>query len=414
MQHLTAVRLIGHSLTSIPDAFCDVLLNLQSLSFSNNLLESLPHNIGNLVNLTELNALKNRLRYLPESLCVLKKLERLDLCNNKLQSLPDHFGALSSLRGVLTIEVNELSSVPESIGDLRVESLRLSRNILTKMPTSLKRLTTLTSLAINGNKLEQFPNEVCDLPKIRHISLCRNRLSHIPDNIGDCQYLQNLWLDWNNIAIVPDSIANCKHLQYIKLEGNPMRQPTFDVISQGTMAIRRFCQVRLKYSLNRRRIRIVGDLQNMFNLIEQFDLGDKVDDMLSLTPAPPHDEDGYFAFVLDRFLPSKNYSDALFPKIQKLIHEKSSLKSHKIRDFNFSVEDVVDALENISDPLGAIGHAQMKLNFRRCSCKKRDGTRKVCIPPGRGWNCRRRGCLIKKKSLVTMIIESKYKKQTIK
>ena len=83
----------------------------------------------------------------------------------------------------------------------------------------------------------------------------------------------------------------------------------------------------------------------MFNLIEQFDLGDKVDDMLSLTPAPPHDEDGYSHLFLTG-LPSKNYSDALFPKIQKLIHEKSSLKSHKIRDFNFSVEDVVDALEN--------------------------------------------------------------------
>ena len=129
------------------------------------------------------------------------------------------------------------------------------------------------------------------LPKIRHISLCRNNLTSIADNIGDCQYLRNLWLDWNNIAIVPDSIANCKHLQYIKLEGNPMRQPTFDVISQGTMAIRKFCQVRLKYSLNRKRVRIVRDLQNMFSLVEQLNLGDKFDDMLALTPAPPHDED---------------------------------------------------------------------------------------------------------------------------
>ena len=399
LKHLTAVRLIGHSLTYIPEEFCDVLRNLTSVSFSNNLLETLPHNIGNLENLTDLNVLKNKIRYLPESLCILKKLERLDLCNNSLMGLPEHFGALSSLHGVLTIELNEMTEVPDSIGDLSVESLRMSRNSLTKLPSSLGRLTTLTSLVINGNRLEQFPNEVTLLPKIRHISLCRNNLTSIADNIGDCQYLRNLWLDWNNIAIVPDSIANCKHLQYIKLEGNPMRQPTFDVISQGTMAIRKFCQVRLKYSLNRKRVRIVRDLQNMFSLVEQLNLGDKFDDMLALTPAPPHDEDGYFAFVLDRFLPSNKYEDALFPKIQKLIHETSDLRSHRIRDFPFTIDDVIDALENIEDPLGQIGHAQMKLNFRRCSCKKRDGTRKVCIPPGRGWNCRRRGCLIKKKTM---------------
>eukprot|EP00943_MAST-04B_sp_MAST-4B-sp1_P001418 g1418.t1 len=399
MKHLTAVRLIGHSLKHIPDEFCNVLTNLTSVSFSNNLLESLPQNIGNLGRLTELNVLKNKLRYLPESLCVLKKLERLDMCNNKLQRLPEHFGALSSLEGVLTIEVNELTEVPDSIGDLSVSSLRLSRNALLKMPSSLSRLTSLTSLVINGNRLDQFPNEVCLLPKIRHISLCRNNLTNIAENIGDCQYLRNLWLDWNKIAIVPDSIANCKHLQYIKLEGNPMRQPAFDVISQGTMAIRKFCQIRLKYSLNRKRVRIVRDLQNMFGLIEQFNLGDKFDDMLSLTPAPPHDQDGYFGFVLDRFFPSNKYEDAMFPKIQKVIHETSQLKSHRIRDFNFTIDEVIDALENISDPLGQIGHAQIKLNFRRCSCKKRDGTRKVCIPPGRGWNCRRRGCLIKKTTM---------------
>ena len=220
LKHLTAVRLIGHSLTYIPEEFCDVLRNLTSVSFSNNLLETLPHNIGNLENLTELNVLKNKIRYLPESLCILKKLERLDLCNNSLMGLPEHFGALSSLHGVLTIELNEMTEVPDSIGDLSVESLRMSRNSLTKLPSSLGRLTTLTSLVINGNRLEQFPNEVTLLPKIRHISLCRNNLTSIADNIGDCQYLRNLWLDWNNIAIVPDSIANCKHLQYIKLEGN--------------------------------------------------------------------------------------------------------------------------------------------------------------------------------------------------
>ena len=82
-----------------------------------------------------------------------------------------------------------------------------------------------------------------------------------------------------------------------------MRQPTFDVISQGTMAIRRFAK--LDWRIRTDVVFELSATQNMFNLIEQFDLGDKVDDMLSLTPAPPHDEDGYFAFVLDRFLPSK-------------------------------------------------------------------------------------------------------------
>lgn len=410
LSNLTSVRLIGHKLTYVPPDFCKTLLKLQSLSFSNNLLTELPHDIGNLTGLTDLNLLKNKITHLPESLCVLTKLSHLDLCNNKLKYLPEHFGALSSLSGVLTIEVNDLTELPDSIGDLNIEALRVSRNLMTQLPTTINRLKNLCSLVVNGNNLEVFPAEVCDLVNIRHLSLCRNKLVDISPNIGNLVNIENLWLDWNKIRVLPDSVANCKKLKYLKLEGNPMVQPTFDIISEGTGRIRLWCENRLKFAKNRQRVRIVSDLQHMFGCIEVLGLEDEIADMVTINPAPPHDEDGYYAFCLDRFFPSKRYENPAFPRIQKLVNDAARIRSHRIRDFDFTIEDVKDALESISDPLGPIGHSELKLNFKKCSCQHKDGRRKVCIPPSRGWLCRRRGCLIKKR----IMSEQDYRKQIAK
>ena len=411
LTNLTSVRLIGHKLTYIPEAFCDNLLQLKSLSFSNNELVELPVRLGNLTGLTDLNVLKNKLIALPESLCVLTELVKIDLSNNKLESLPVHFGALSSLRGVLTIDENQLTELPMSVGDLAIESICVSRNLVTELPPSISRLSKLKSLVVNGCKLSKFPSEIVDLPHLRHVSLCRNELTDIAPDIGKLVKLENLWLDWNKIRVLPDSIANCTNMKYLKLEGNPMIQPTFDIIAQGTGRIRLWSENRLKFQLNRQRIRIITDLQHMFSLVEELDLIEKVDDMVAVEPAAPHGEEGYYAFVLDNFLPSREAGvDALFPRLQAAVNDAAQNKQHKIRDFPFTEDQVKDALDAISDPLGPVGHADLKLNFRRCSCKKKDGRRKVCIPPARGWSCRRMGCLVKK----VIMSDHEYRRQVAK
>ena len=51
IKKMTAMRLVGHKLTIIPLRLANELKNLKVLSLSNNNLEQLPNNIGDLIHL---------------------------------------------------------------------------------------------------------------------------------------------------------------------------------------------------------------------------------------------------------------------------------------------------------------------------------------------------------------------------
>ena len=70
----------------------------------------------------------------------------LTLANNQLTSLPESFGNLSSLE-YLDLENNQLTSLPESFGNLSsLQSLHLDNNQLTSLPLSMDKLPSLRFL----------------------------------------------------------------------------------------------------------------------------------------------------------------------------------------------------------------------------------------------------------------------------
>ena len=86
---LQEVQLSGNSLRELPEEFTSGLVNLELLGLSENCLESLPKNIGNLKKLQILYANNNKFQTLPESIGNLKDLELFEVAGNLLQSLPD-------------------------------------------------------------------------------------------------------------------------------------------------------------------------------------------------------------------------------------------------------------------------------------------------------------------------------------
>ncbi|XP_053989160.1 leucine-rich repeat protein 1 [Hylaeus volcanicus] len=79
--------------------------NLKLLDISNNLLTTLPEQIGKLHALINLKASKNMLSYLPQSLGKLSKLKYLDLSKNNLEYMP---GSTRNLRlALLDVSENE-------------------------------------------------------------------------------------------------------------------------------------------------------------------------------------------------------------------------------------------------------------------------------------------------------------------
>jgi Leucine-rich repeat (LRR) protein len=86
-------------------------------------------------------------------LAKLETLEELDLYDNMLKTVPTEIGKLKQIK-VLRLGSNELKSIPASIGEMtNLEFLDLGDNELKTLPETLKNLPNLKHIIIGGNPL---------------------------------------------------------------------------------------------------------------------------------------------------------------------------------------------------------------------------------------------------------------------
>ena len=82
-------------------------------------------------------------------------LKRLDLEGNQLTSVPESLGNLGSLKG-LNLGGNQLTTVAEAIGELTgLQRLDLQNNLLTTLPEAIGELTALAALDLYGNQFSE-------------------------------------------------------------------------------------------------------------------------------------------------------------------------------------------------------------------------------------------------------------------
>jgi hypothetical protein len=149
----------------------------------------------------------NELTGLPESIGNLINLERMYLDGNRLTDLPASIGNLTNLKG-LFLNTNRLTGLPESIGRLtKLEDLGLGGNQLTSLPESIGNLTNLKTLGLGGNQLTSLPESIGNLTKLILLGLGRNRLTSLPESFGRLTNLTDLYLDGN------PSIRISRHLR---------------------------------------------------------------------------------------------------------------------------------------------------------------------------------------------------------
>ena len=409
MKNLTCVRLIGNKLTELPTQLFEILTKLKKLSFSNNLLTYLPPSIGSLKHLMELNLLKNRLVELPPEFCNLKKLETLELSGNNLSKLPERFGALKKLRGTLAIENNCLTKLPESFGLLQITSLRLTMNRLTSLPNSMKMMGLLQSVVANINALDDFPLPLTHLSELTHLSLCKNDIGRVPSQVGRMTSLKNLWLDWNRVEELPTEVSDLIHLKSFSVNGNPMRSPTMEIISQGTDVIRSWCSKRAVFNTHRKRVNVIKSLQRLFAAI--IEVGNADPDLIAYFDAEAHEKEtksastgtwkdemggGFYSFANDVLFKE------IIPRLQRVAGRlpRTDGKLQRAAAFEWEPEEVEEALAHCEDSCGPVAHTGLKLMFRKCRCKK-NGKRRVCVPPRKGYLCKRANAALIKKRFTT-------------
>jgi Leucine-rich repeat (LRR) protein len=164
----------------------DLMFNAQGcveevLLENNNLIGTLPIELGNLANLVTLRLSNNKITgNIPTEMGKLSNLWELDLSGNQLTNLPISIGNLNNLR-ILNVSSNPFNStIPTALGTLkRIRYLILSNNgWRNTIPDSLGNLTTLQELHLSNNQLTgNIPNTFGNLTNLQRFFIQNNQLS---------------------------------------------------------------------------------------------------------------------------------------------------------------------------------------------------------------------------------------------
>ena len=199
----------------------------------NDLLGTIPSELGNLSNLQNLRLAHNRLSGpIPVELGNLVKLERLDLGYNRLsRPIPIELGNLANLR-YLNLHFNRLGGpIPvKELGNLaNLERLELSENQLSgPIPVELVNLANLRHLDLRGNQLSgPIPAELGNLVNLRYLNVRANQLSGpIPVELGNLPNLEWLDLVFNQLSgPIPAELVNLTSLRNLDLRHNQLSGP---------------------------------------------------------------------------------------------------------------------------------------------------------------------------------------------
>ncbi|XP_012286484.1 leucine-rich repeat-containing protein 40 isoform X1 [Orussus abietinus] len=266
------------------DSKIELLSEICNMDLHDNLLETVPPEMGNLNKLQKLDMSTNKLETLPSNFFNLYELRYLDLHNNALKELDAAVGDLIMLE-YMNISCNNLTNLPVGMGYLvRLVSLDLSHNKLKELPPDIMSMRGLKKLDVSFNHLEILPpfgelrklevlvlreNNLRIFPdttgcialrelhlannciteinvpslesmgKLRALTLGNNNIEVIPEEIIQLLNLEHLDLSCNNISIVPTCISIMPNLQVFIIEGNEVKNVRRDIIKCGTSRVLR-------------------------------------------------------------------------------------------------------------------------------------------------------------------------------
>lgn len=89
-----------------------------------------------------------------------------------------------------------------------MQELILTENFLTKLPSSIGRMTKLNNLNVDRNALETIPIEIGNCKALGVLSLRDNKLKQLPAELGNCMELHVLDVSGNQLQNLPYTLVN--------------------------------------------------------------------------------------------------------------------------------------------------------------------------------------------------------------
>ncbi|HIB04980.1 MAG TPA: T9SS type A sorting domain-containing protein, partial [Candidatus Marinimicrobia bacterium] len=182
IQNTTMLHLFYNELADTIPSEIGNLINLESLTLEGNeLYGGIPSEIGNLTNLTELKLDGNQLTgEIPSELGNLTNLTSLSLSGNNLTGeIPPELFSLVNLSGYVS---------PTMVGSILNHGLNLSDNLLSgEIPSEIGNLINLISIDFSQNQFTgEIPSEIFNLINLESLNLSDNQLTgEISSEISD-------------------------------------------------------------------------------------------------------------------------------------------------------------------------------------------------------------------------------------
>jgi len=149
------------------------------------------------------------------------KARRLSLDMNNLESIPEIFDAPEARR--LSFQRNKLKSLPEIFYAPELVSLLLAGNPIQSVPGSfLRSFPKLRVLDLSGGEFRNLPEEVGDLKDLVLLDLsCCYNLEILPDTVRKLHVLKRLNLDfcWS-LKYLPSGVVDLTSLQVLDTRGS--------------------------------------------------------------------------------------------------------------------------------------------------------------------------------------------------
>ncbi|KAI3827548.1 hypothetical protein L1987_01625 [Smallanthus sonchifolius] len=146
----------------------------------------------------------------------LTKLQSLDLSNNQITDLPSDFWSLSSLK-----------------------TLNLSNNrIFMSLPTNIGNFGSLEKLDLSFNRFfGRLPDSISSLTSLQVFNLNRNRFnSSVPLGIIGCHLLTSVDFSLNRFnGVLPDGFGSFSKLKSLNLAGNELKGKGSDFLKLGSL-----------------------------------------------------------------------------------------------------------------------------------------------------------------------------------
>jgi leucine-rich repeat protein SHOC2 len=199
MRALKIIQVNHGSLNKIPADMDKMFLDVSQLDFSFNQLKSVPDSLGKM-KFTHLYLRNNELKKIPDNLWENNFIFQVALENNGITNISPAVSNAKSI-GDIRLSNNSLTKLPVELFTLNLILLYVDGNQINNIPSEIGKATLLKHVKFNNNdNISIVPDEIGNLARLVDVDLRNNAIEFLPDTFQLLDKVEYAYLTGNPIC----------------------------------------------------------------------------------------------------------------------------------------------------------------------------------------------------------------------